>query len=246
MPSASKQRKNRSPFRVAMAPVTKRGKKLKQSETAVVQHSPPSVVDDPRFQGQAIETIFDALEREHNLDALSRKHMRRAIATVHQHLMQPLTGHAFISEADRNALDKIVLDHLSMLGIATYPWILAYMGPLLIGSRMRKFGKNPRRVEYKGAGEQKLTFWGLDGLEREIYVPEKIQLYYSDNGVRPVFIKGAPVEFPVSQKFAHGIIEPFFQGPQLTPSSAAAKRDTKKHPRFKKKAPETLWLNFGS
>ena len=233
-----KQQKSGSPFRVALVAGTKRGKRLNHPDAVVAQRCPPSVVDDPRFQGQALETIFDALEREHNLEALNSKNMRRAIATVHQHLMHPLTGHVFVSGEDRESLDKIVSDHLSMLGIATYPWILAYIGPLLIGSRMRKFGKKSRRVEYRGVGEKKLTFWGLDGLERELYVPEKIQLCYSDSGLRPVFAKDVPVEFLVSQKDAHEIICPS--------SSDLARVEKRPKESVVKKAPVTLLLNFGS
>ncbi len=164
---------------------------------------------DPRFSGLHAGNQFDILEKRRNEAALDIPRMRESLVDIETFFMHRLTGSPHISPEDRKALDDAQKKLLSWTGVADHPWVLAYVTPVLIGSRVKKFRDgNVRRIEYKGVGQQVLSVKSLDGEERFLSIPTKLQLCFSRrDGKEPQPLKrdNMPVEFPVSRDFAHDI-----------------------------------------
>jgi len=164
--------------------------------------------NDPRFMSIRENNAFDVLEKQRNLSTLDKPRMREAIADVQRYLLQRLTGEKEISDDDKKSLSKIEGKVSSMIGLSDHPWALIYISALLIGSRERELKGKKMRLEYRGVGEQRLLITGLDGKERLLCLPEKIQLCRSrKNGKPPVPLwNDGPIEFKVSRGAARKIV----------------------------------------
>lgn len=230
-------------FRLVNLEITKRGKKQK---TPGFSHHPSIknkdcslyLANDPRFQGIHRDNEFEAKEHARNLEVLNKPNMRQAIEDVQTFFMHRLTGQPKISAADKKRLNDIEKKLLSWKGLADHPWVLGYVGPMLLGSYKKQMIRGVTRIEYRDVGKQWLSVNSLDGEERLLVIPEKIQLCYSPKDgkpPRPLLRDGQPVEFEVSRSFAFKIAQPLAEARREAKRAAQGAEQVQKPVRHLKK-----------
>ena len=203
-------------FRLLNLEITKRGKRQKITGFS---HHPKNenkdcslyLANDPRFSSIHENNEFDVKERARNLEALNKVNMRQAIEDVQTFFIHRLTGRPQISADDKKHLANIERKLLSWKGLADHPWILGYIGPMLLGARKKQMKPGLTSIEYLAVGKQLLSVASLDGEERMMEIPQKIQLCYTPaDGKQPESLKRGgtiPVEFEVSRNFAFKIAQ---------------------------------------
>jgi hypothetical protein len=202
-------------FRSSQAEVAGKKTSALQSPPDGFSHSHPGAfINCPHYFAKNLPVklfpkrdTFDARAIEPNRAALESPGKREAIAAVERFLLHRLTGFPTISPNEREKLDNIQKRLLPMVGLADQLWLLGYLGPLLLGERLRPTKGGLRWVVYTGVRDQKLLIQDLDGRERSLHVPQMLGLCYlrKDGTPYPVLDRGIPdkpIRFKVSPDFA--------------------------------------------
>jgi len=222
-------------FRTVNHEITKRGK---QQRLPGFSHHPKNpdkdcvfyLADDPRFKGILSKNVFQKEERDRNITIVNAPKMRSAIDDMQQTLMKHLTGEPQISDADKKRLNDVEKKLMSWVGLADHPWIVGYLAPVLMGSRLKQFRSTVNRVEYKPVGEQSIPVKGLDGQSRDFSIPRELRFSFSngdDENPEAIKLDGKPLIFKISAEDAANLVR---EARGLPPRSA---QPTQRCPQYK-------------